>query len=409
MLELLYKKDRKVIEGRLHMDGSKKKWYDYSVDQTIDLFDGHKCEIVSYVVLSNIYHKEYPGLPPHDGKDPRGLSFARYVIWSCELCRLKDYEMIDFFFRCLLQKPHVEPDFFMNVGMLRAMFAAIHKGFTTNTHMNFLVEYLPHNDNGMKYSDLMLHAFKYPPIFYPILEFQRAWRRKLFGENWWGPKLFDKFARPAEYEDARSKFGIPSSDFNLFARVQTMKKAWKVACQNISLDILAGMSRTGTPPPWEKVEREVIAKQLKAIFGYQLAYFFLETMEIEEPHMLAIKADVDTKSLEKGERLHDNFFKFPFFYNIINGRSTWDEDYDEGRAQEMERVELAAELERLRLENEEGEEGDGKKKKKKKHGKKKKVRMADEDEADVEGGANVVLCPPTDEALAEDASKLVDG
>ena len=65
----------------------------------LQVFDNHRVEMVAFVVLSNCYQKEFPGLPPNDGKDPRGISFARYVIWSCEVCRMKDYEMIDLFMK----------------------------------------------------------------------------------------------------------------------------------------------------------------------------------------------------------------------------------------------------------------------------------------------------------------------
>ena len=108
MLEQLYDSHKEVIEGRYHYDGTKKKWYDYSIDSSLDIFEGHRVEMIAFVVLSHAFFKEYPGLPPHDGKDHRGISFARYVIWSCEICRLKDYEMIDLFMKCLTQKPNIE-------------------------------------------------------------------------------------------------------------------------------------------------------------------------------------------------------------------------------------------------------------------------------------------------------------
>ena len=94
-------------------------------------------------LISNIYHKEYPGLPPHDGKDSRGISFARYIIWSCHICLLKDYEMIELFFSCLTGKD-VGPEWFMNKGMLPAFFEAIHKVSTSTclVHVSIRTSFL---------------------------------------------------------------------------------------------------------------------------------------------------------------------------------------------------------------------------------------------------------------------------
>ena len=86
-METLFRRHRHSINGREHADGSKKRFFDYSVDDSVAIFDGHRLETPAYVVLSQMYLRGFPGLTPHDGKDPRGVSFARYIIWSLELCR----------------------------------------------------------------------------------------------------------------------------------------------------------------------------------------------------------------------------------------------------------------------------------------------------------------------------------
>ena len=56
-------------------------------------------------------------------------------------------------------------------------------------------------------------------------------------------RVAEAHARPNEYEDARSKFGVPSQDFNLFARIPSTKAAWRHAAINIVLDLMAAMSK----------------------------------------------------------------------------------------------------------------------------------------------------------------------
>jgi len=230
MLEQQYFDYQEMIEGRFHADGMKKKWYDFSLDTVIEIFDKHRIEMVAYVILIHIYHREYPGLPPHDGKDPRGeergvgsvgisihklipptrrfarhvagISFARYIIWSCEICRLKDYEMIELFFKCLMQKPNLEPSLFFNMGMLPAFFETIHRNWKTNKFLRYVVwEMLPHNNEGLKYSDLIRFSFKYPPLLFPILDFQKMWRRKMYGERFWNERVAEMHARPVEVRE----------------------------------------------------------------------------------------------------------------------------------------------------------------------------------------------------------------
>ena len=58
MLEHLYEAHHEVIEGRYHYDGAKKKWYDYSVDSSLEIFDNHRVEMTAFIVLSHCYQKE---------------------------------------------------------------------------------------------------------------------------------------------------------------------------------------------------------------------------------------------------------------------------------------------------------------------------------------------------------------
>ena len=162
MLEKKYYQYQDVIEGKFHHDGMKKKWYDFSLDTITEIFDGHRVEMVAYVVLMHAFLKEYPGLPPHDGKDPRGISFARYIIWSCELCLLKDYEMIDMFFKCLLQTTSVDPSYFLNMGMLRALMEAVHRDYRRDKFLKFLVEnMIEHKNEGVKVRRAVARSFSF--------------------------------------------------------------------------------------------------------------------------------------------------------------------------------------------------------------------------------------------------------
>jgi hypothetical protein len=180
---------------------------------------------------------------------------------------------------------------------------------------------LPHNNEGMKYSELIRFSFKYPPLLFPVLDFQKMWRRKMFGERFWSERVAEPHSRPTAYEDARSKFGIPSEDFNLFARIPTTKAAWRHTAKNITLDLMANMSSTKTPPPWEQVSKPIARTVLKNHFGYQKAYFFIELLDMRDEAQIEEIERVKASALEKGMFCYDEWLKADFFHNPITGIS----------------------------------------------------------------------------------------
>ena len=182
-------------------------------------------------------------------------------------------------------------------------------------------EMLPHNNEGMKYSELIRFSFKYPPLLFPVLDFQKMWRRKMFGERFWSERVAEPHSRPTAYEDARSKFGIPSEDFNLFARIPTTKAAWRHTAKNITLDLMANMSSTKTPPPWEQVSKPIARTVLKNHFGYQKAYFFIELLDMRDEAQIEEIERVKASALEKGMFCYDEWLKADFFHNPITGIS----------------------------------------------------------------------------------------
>jgi len=232
----------------------------------------------------------------------------------------------------LTQKPNVEPKYFMNTGMLPAFFEAIHRDFKTNKYLRYLIsELLPTKENdGIEFGTLVRFAFKYPPLLYPLFDFQKMWRRKIFGERFWSERLFEAHERPEEYEDARSKYGIPSEDFNLFARIPTTKAAWQHTARNITLDLLAERSRNKVAPPWKLVSRIIAGRILKDRFGYQNAYFFMKLLDFREDHVVEKEEEIKLAALEDGELLYDEWLKAEFYHNPVTGISKWDNSYKKG-------------------------------------------------------------------------------
>ena len=203
-VEKMYKKHAHVIESPYHQDGTKKKWYEFSLDIPLETFMGSRVEQVAYIILSHVFQRSHPGLSPHDGKDPRGISFSRFIIFGAEICMRRDFEIFELFMECLIAKPYVKPDYGINLGMMRQLFKVIHKN--TDKDMEFLIENLPHNGNSISWKDLVRNAYKFPPLLFPVIEFQRVWRRKIFGENWWAPKLVDRFEDRGEFIFPQEKY-----------------------------------------------------------------------------------------------------------------------------------------------------------------------------------------------------------
>jgi len=54
------------------------------------------------------------------------MSFCRFIIYSCELAKKKDFEMFNLFFECLLAKTNVNPVYKINLGMMRQVSAWSH-------------------------------------------------------------------------------------------------------------------------------------------------------------------------------------------------------------------------------------------------------------------------------------------
>jgi len=98
---------------------------------------------------------------------------------------------------------------------------------------------------------------------------------------------------------------LREEDFNIFAKsVSRSRDAWVIAAKSIARDLLASFSRGGVLPPWESVDRDLIAGILKDKFGFQRAYFFLELLDMEEQHIKEAKEMITEKSITKGEKLY---------------------------------------------------------------------------------------------------------
>ena len=143
----------------------------------------------------------------------------------------------------------------------------------------------------------------------------------MYGERFWNERVADAHSRPTAYEDARSKFGIPSQDFNLFARIPSTKAAWRHAAKNITLDLMAAMSSSKTAPPWDQISIPIARTALKNHFGYQKAYFFLELLDMRDEAQVEEIEAVKAAALEKGMFCYDEWLKSDFYHNPITGIS----------------------------------------------------------------------------------------
>ena len=131
----------------------------------------------------------------------------------------------------------------------------------------------------------------------------------MFGEHFWSNRIAERHAKPVEYEDARSKFGVPSNDFNLFARVHTTKSAWRHTAKTIVLDLMAASSSKGVAPPWDQVSAPLAKKLLKDHFGYQKAYYFLDLLDMREDSVVNTESKIKELALHNGELLYDEWLK----------------------------------------------------------------------------------------------------
>ena len=236
-LEKLHAHHASNMAAKKHPDGVKKRTNRVSLISFQQHFDHMSFENVSLLFIPRVFLEEFEGVrPPEHDTD---VDFARFTIACNEFARKNDFELLLSFFACLLPSYQIDPVTVIERDALKMMMEAVHT--TINPDLQILLDELP--SGACTLAELIRFAFYFPPLFYPVIEFGRSFRRKLMGSKWEGFWV----ARIHDYsdDDARAKFSLSLRQCNVFGNVNTIKEAWHIAAHHLLLKVYDDAAHKG--------------------------------------------------------------------------------------------------------------------------------------------------------------------
>lgn len=190
------------------------------------------------------------------------------------------------------------------------------------------------NDTEISLEDIMKLAMKYPLLFYPLVQYQKCFQRKFFGDQFWTsrPKLLSRFF-----------------DYEVYDSFESLEKAQKRSAQAIICDY-----RDKTPtsliversPLYEETDQDdlsprhliesnyqissEILRRMKADLGYRMTRrLVLESgykWSKEDQHFMNLSIPDDHYEVAD-ERIYDPKLRATFLMNYGSGLRAWVDIY----------------------------------------------------------------------------------
>jgi len=234
-LDHTYARFRDNIERPKHPNGLKKRTNRISLAAFQDEFDFLTVESVSQLFIPGLFHEELDNIRNVDDRTKDVVDFTRFIVAAYEVLKKNDLEMIMYFFAQLLPSYKVKDDTVVN----RIAFEQIIKSL--HGDVPYQIQILMDDIKMDVYSlaDVVGFAFLYPPLLYPVIEFQRAFRHKVFGTKFW----MEEGRINADDEALMKEYGIGDVMAKTFDHVKNPEDAWRVAAHHMHLKMLYDMKK----------------------------------------------------------------------------------------------------------------------------------------------------------------------
>mmetsp|Transcript_10702 Transcript_10702/g.28547 ORF Transcript_10702/g.28547 Transcript_10702/m.28547 type:complete len:705 (-) Transcript_10702:1424-3538(-) len=234
-LDHTYARFRDNIERPKHPNGLKKRTNRISLAAFQDEFDFLTVESVSQLFIPGLFHEELDNIRNVDDRTKDVVDFTRFIVAAYEMLKKNDLEMIMYFFAQLLPSYKVKDDTVVN----RIAFEQIIKSL--HGDVPYQIQILMDDIKMDVYSlaDVVGFAFLYPPLLYPVIEFQRAFRHKVFGTKFW----MEEGRINADDEALMKEYGIGDVMAKTFDHVKNPEDAWRVAAHHMHLKMLYDMKK----------------------------------------------------------------------------------------------------------------------------------------------------------------------
>ena len=220
-LEQLHARFASNIIAPRHPDGSKKKCNTISIQNFQESFD-HMCfENVSLLFMQHLFQHEVE------------VDLATFTISSFDFACKHDFELLLSFFDCLLPSYNIDPVTVIQMDAFLMIIESVHTKITPE--LQLLLNEMP--NGALTLAEIIRYAFFFPPLFYPVIEFGRSFRRRVMGNDFWK----DRIRKYENVDFAGNNYMLSRRECSVFDYIDRMEDAWHVAAHHVLLKLKDGM------------------------------------------------------------------------------------------------------------------------------------------------------------------------
>jgi len=300
-----------------------------------------------------MFYGDFEGLRAADGDDV--VDFTRFVHGCLDFGCKNPVELVMSFLSNLLPIKRITPESVVSLAALQELFRTLHSGAEVDLQvpMAAVIEFVLNGQPLLTFDSLLQFVFLFPPLLFPVIEFQHQLRRKVFGIKWW-----DGREHPMDEQDELlATYGVSVDAVHEMAQCKSLGEAWQAAAQRIVSAMLAarvagakvgesaafvaaaleqlksGKFRPGNPELEDPVQEALAKAVLRDHFGYRVGDLLLRLATRDDP------SDFSTISIQLPsagrvpkhdeimatgwKEIHDPRWDKPFWYNHYTGEKHW--------------------------------------------------------------------------------------
>ena len=255
-LQLLWSQYQDEFESKSHPDGSRKPSLKLSMLYFQDLYDRTSTEAVSLVMVPLLFVKDAHGLPKP--MNPNEIDFVRFVIAGYHFGAASPAGLVIIFFRLLLDYAACSSNAMIPLRPFEELVGLLHGGL--NRPLLALMLEAFEDLSAVRFGDLVRSCVAMPLLLWPLFQFQRSFRRKFLGNEFWyhhALPCFDPFPEATFFDDLaiHPRFEIAIDDVFLDAPTGDTERCWRLIRRRLLADILAQTPEQRQPPRPKNKER----------------------------------------------------------------------------------------------------------------------------------------------------------
>ena len=228
-LERLYARFKRNIESNKHPDDTKKRTERVSLAAVQDEFDFLNVESVSQLFIPTLFVQKIEGVRNSERDDI--VDFSRFSVACYEFGRKNTVELLAYFFSMILPSYKVDPFTVLQFAAVDELLLALHGELPP--HMEVLIDVMKRGRNSFFLGEFIKWALFFPPILYPVIEFQRSFRKKCYGTKFWAAENRVNSFEDEDTAELVETLRLGDVIFHTFDDIRCPQDAWKVASYHL--------------------------------------------------------------------------------------------------------------------------------------------------------------------------------